>query len=305
MRKIGWAVVASLALPGVASAHAGYEHDAATTVWQPAPLVLAGAGLALALFARAFLRLRLRGRSDLAPAWRAVLFVAGLALLVGPLVSPLDAIGEDELLSAHMLQHVLIGDAAPAVILLALRGPLVFLVVPATVLRAVGRSPAVRRGLRLVLRPPVSFGLWAGAIAFWHVPAVYETALRSQPVHDAQHLSFVVAGFLAWNQLVDPARRGTLSVQGRLAFAFGMLVLGGVLANVLVVAGDPIYPHYAVAGQRLTGLSPGRDQDVAALVMMLEQMIALGAVFAVGLRAYLRAPAAPVPGAAERHPFAL
>src|ERR1043166_920890 len=79
--------------------------------WETPPVVLVAAALAALLFVQAFVRLR-RRRPDHAPWPRAVLFAAGLALLVLPVLSPLDAIGDDYLLSAHMLQHVLIGDAA-------------------------------------------------------------------------------------------------------------------------------------------------------------------------------------------------
>ena len=97
------------------------------------PAILIGTALALVLFVQAFVRLR-RRRPDHAPWNRALLFAAGLALLVLPLVSPLDHLGDEELLSAHMLQHVLIGDAAPALLLVAVRGPLALL--PAAALPA-------------------------------------------------------------------------------------------------------------------------------------------------------------------------
>ena len=87
------------------------------------PLVLAGAALALGLYLRAWLRLRRRGRDDHASIGRLVLFTSGVSLAVLALVSPVDPIGEQYLLSVHMLQHVLLGDAAPALILLGLRGP--------------------------------------------------------------------------------------------------------------------------------------------------------------------------------------
>ena len=78
--------------------------------WLLEPVPVALAAVAAACFARGFLRLRRRGRADHAPWTRVALFVAGLALLLVPVVSPLDLLGDRFLLSAHMLQHVLIGD---------------------------------------------------------------------------------------------------------------------------------------------------------------------------------------------------
>jgi putative membrane protein len=130
--------------------------------WETPPTVLIGVGLALLLFAQAFVRLR-RRRPDHAPWSRAVLFAAGLTLLVVPLVSPLDHVGDEELLSAHMLQHVLIGDAAPALLVVAVRGPLLFFLLPPPVLRPLASFRPLRALLSVLLRPLVSLGLWAVA----------------------------------------------------------------------------------------------------------------------------------------------
>src|SRR5205085_4188204 len=118
-------------------------------------------------------RLRARGRKDLAGWDRAVLFVLAVALGVLVLVSPVDTIGDDYLLLVHMFQHVVLGDLAPALALVALRGPLVFFLLPPAVLRPLARSGWVRATLRFLIRPSVSFVLWALAIGSWHVPAAY------------------------------------------------------------------------------------------------------------------------------------
>ncbi|MET0563929.1 MAG: cytochrome c oxidase assembly protein, partial [Gaiellaceae bacterium] len=140
----------------------------ASSSWEAPPSVLFGAALAAVLFAQAFVRLR-RRRPDHAPWSRAVLFAAGLALLVLPLVSPLDHIGDEELLSAHMLQHVLIGDAGPALIVVAVRGPLLFFLLPPPILRLLAGFEPLRAFLSALLIPLVSLGIWAVAFLAWHV----------------------------------------------------------------------------------------------------------------------------------------
>ena len=115
------------------------------TAWDPAPAILAGAGLTLLLFARAFVRLRRLGRTDHAPWSRLLFFLLAVTLGTLALVSPLDEIGDTYLLSGHMLQHVLIGDVAPALALVALRGPLLFFVLPRCVVRPLARSHSARR----------------------------------------------------------------------------------------------------------------------------------------------------------------
>ena len=122
--------------------------------WEaPAP-VLAGCLVALGLFGQAFWRLRQRGRTDHAGWDRAALFVLAVALTFLALASPLDGLGDRYLLSAHMLQHVAIGDLAPVLGLLALRGPLTFFLLPAPLL-SVGLTSAID-GLGRALRIPAS-----------------------------------------------------------------------------------------------------------------------------------------------------
>jgi putative membrane protein len=250
--------------------------------WETPPAVLLGAALALILFGQAFVRLR-RRRPEHAPASRALLFTAGLALLVLPLVSPLDHVGDEELLSAHMLQHVLIGDAAAALLVVALRGPLLFFLLPPVVLRPLAALAGLRAMLSLLLRPLVSLGLWALALVAWHVPAVYDYAAAHPLVHDLEHVSFIVAGTLAWTQLVDPARHGRLRRPQRVFFALAMLALAQPLVDVLLFTSAPAYARYRGAD----GLSALTDRRLAGVVMMVEQLLSLGICVGLLLRPYV------------------
>lgn len=252
--------------------------------WEAEPVVLVAAAAALALFAQAFVRLRRRGRRDHAGWSRALLFVAGVSVATLALCSPLDAVGEEYLLSAHMLQHVLIGDLVPALVLLALRGPLLFFFLPAAILGPLARIGPLRTALSLLLRPFVSFAAWAVVMAAWHVPAAYGFALTRGWAHDLEHVSFMVAGLLAWTQLVDPARRGVPTVSGRIAFAVAMFAAGTILSDVLVFSFEPLYGAYAAQDERLLGLSPLLDQRLAGVVMMVEQLMTLGLCIALLLR---------------------
>ena len=255
--------------------------------WEAPPVVLGGTVIAVALFAQAFVRLR-RRRPERAPWTRALLFAAGLALLVLPLVSPLDEAGDQKLLSAHMLQHVLIGDAAGALLLVAVRGPLLFFLLPPGLLRPLAALRPLRAVLSVLLRPLVAIGLWAAAIYAWHVPAAYDYAAARPLVHDLEHLSFVVAGTLVWVQLVDPARHGRLRRPGRIFFALGMVALMQPLVDALLFSSGPAYDRYARQPDGLFGLSPLTDQRLAGVVMMVEQLLALGICVAFLLRPYVK-----------------
>jgi cytochrome c oxidase assembly factor CtaG len=255
--------------------------------WTLDPAVLTLAGLAAVLFAQAFVRLRRRGRSDHASWSRAVLFAAALAAMTLPLVSPLDRAADTYLLSAHMLEHVLIGDVAPALVVLALRGPLLFFFVPAAPLAALARSRPLRAAARLLLRPRAGLAVWALVFAAWHVPAAYDYTLTHQGVHDLEHATFALAGLLVWSQLVDPARRHALGVGGRLTYAVVLFGMGALLSAVLIVAPHALYPAYAAQPHRLFALSPLADQRLAGVVMLAEQTLSLGAcvAFLLGARA--------------------
>ena len=278
---VGAVVVAAGVAAPAASAHAGSSSRAhLASAWEAPPLVLAGAALALALFAQAFVRLRRRGRTDLAPWTRVPLFAAAIVLGVLALVSPLDAAGDDYLLSAHMLQHVVIGDVAPALAVLALRGPLVFFFLPARVLRRVAVLRPLRAMLAFALRPWVALTLWAVGMLAWHVPAAYDYAATHQGIHDLEHATFVVVGTLAWVLLVDPAKHRRLRVPGRILFALGMLTLSHPIVDGMFFS-SPAYPHYADRPDRLFGFSPTTDQKLAAVTMFVEQMVTLGTCIAV------------------------
>jgi putative membrane protein len=224
------------------------------------------------------------------------LFVAAVALGTLPLVSPLDAVGDEYLISGHMLQHVLIGDAAPALALVALRGPLVLFLLPPFVLGPLARSRRVRGAFGFLLRPEVAIGLWALAIGLWHVPAAYDYTLSHQTVHDLEHLSFVIVGTLVWTLLIDPARRGDLRVTHRLALAGLLFAFGTILSDVLIFSFHALYPAYAAQDERLWGLSAVRDQQLAGIVMVVEQLLTLGICGALLLRAYARERTARVAG---------
>ena len=244
--------------------------------WSPEvwPLVLAG--VALALFLQGFIRLRRRGRRDRASWGRLGMFAAGVAVSVLPLVSPIDPLGDDYLLSVHMLEHVLLGDAGPALMVCAVRGPLVMFLLPPWPLRPLARSRAIRRPLGLVTRPAAGLSIWAIVIGFWHFPAVYDYTLDHGTVHDIEHATFALAGLLVWVQLIDPARHGRLGVPHRLVYALALFGFGQVLADVLLLSFHPLYGSYANQPARLEGISPLLDQRLAGAVMMVEQAVTLG-----------------------------
>jgi len=245
------------------------------TAWSFDPIVLGGAAIAVTLFLHGWRRLH-RRRPAAAPWTRIPLFLVGVLVVVLGLVSPLDAIAEGYLQSAHMLQHVLVADLGIALTLLAVRGPLSFFFLPRDLLAPLARATWLRATLSFLLRPAVAISLWLGVLVAWHVPALYEAALETPLVHRLEHLSFVVVGLLVWTLIVDPSGHRRLSVNGRIGLAAGLFWAGQLLAYVFVFSFEPYYGVYVDQPERLFGLSPLTDQRLAGVVMMAEQALTLG-----------------------------
>lgn len=268
----------------------------------PLAVAIATAALAAAAFAHGVVRLRRRGRADLAGWDRVALVGFALALWLFALSPGVDELA-DRLLAAHMLEHVLIADAVPALLLVAARGPLLFFLLPAAPTRWLARRFRLRALASQLLRPSIAFVVWGAAIAFWHLPALYGRALEDPRLHALEHATFVLGGVLVWMQLVDPAGRRALGLWQRLGYALGLLVGGMALANTLILSYTPIYAAYAAQVDRPFGLSALGDQNLAGLVMLAEQVAALGLFAAILLRRWLREPAVVESG--DRHPFAV
>ena len=255
--------------------------------WSPDPLALAGVAIAVALFTQGFVRLRRRNRA-LVPWSRVWLFAAGITTILIGIVSPLDTIAEEYLQSAHMLQHVLIADLGVALTLLAVRGPMTVFFLPRDLLVPLARNRPLRKALAWLVRPSVAIPLWLGVLIAWHIPTLYEGALRHPVVHRVEHLSFVVVGTLIWTLIIDPARHHRLSIGERIGVAAVVFWASQILSYVMVFSFEPFYGLYANQPVRLFGLSPLTDQKLAGVVMMVEQTLTIGVAAVLLIRASRR-----------------
>ena len=202
-------------------------------------------------------------RGQPVPGWRVGLFAFGIGLLLLAVVSPIAEIGETELFSVHMVQHLLLGDLAPLCLLAGLTGPL---------LRPVLALPGVMR-LRVLANPLVAFPIWSANLILWHLPVFYEAALGSSLVHALEHIAFFGAGIVLWLPVLEtlpaPEWFGT---GAKLAYIVGVRLVATIIGNVFIWAGSPFYNTYRT-GDDYLGLSPGADQSLAGSLMMLEGSI--------------------------------
>ncbi len=206
----------------------------------------------------------LRGRGQPVAAWRIACFMAGLAVIALALVSPIDWIGEERLFAVHMVQHVLLGDIAPLLLVVGLNGAL---------LRPLLALSAVRR-LRLLATPPLALAIWAADLWIWHLPGPYQAALRHDSLHAFEHGCFVMFGVLLWSSVLEPLPGPAWFGSGAKAvYILAIRLVDTALAFVFVWSQTVFFPYYAQIKPRLWGLGPLEDQNLAGVVMLIEGSI--------------------------------
>jgi putative membrane protein len=193
--------------------------------------------------------------------WRQACFYAGFVTIAAALTS----LGDDsqELLYAHMIEHLLLGDIAALLIVLGLTGPLI--------------APVLRIGffnrLRALSHPVIAFPLWALDLYVWHLPTLYQAALRHSGVHALEHAMFLGLGINMWMCLFGPLPMPSwFGNLGRLGYIVAVRLTGSVLGNVFLWSGTVFYPFY-LHGDARFHISPLADQNLAGAIMMVEESI--------------------------------
>jgi cytochrome c oxidase assembly factor CtaG len=240
--------------------------------WTFDPAVLVG----VVAVAWAYVRLWDRARATDAPhppgIGRLTLFASGLAVIVIALVSPVDRLAE-QLLLMHMVQHVLLLDVAPILLILGLTKG---------VLRPLTRHVhALERRAGYLAHPAFAVIAYAGFMWLWHVPSMYDAALRHPALHALEHTCFAAAGALYWWHLLSPIRsRMRLGGMGPVLYMVSTKLLVGFLGLALAFAPHALYsfyqhhPHY-------WGLTAHEDQSMAGLLMTLEQSLVMGTALVI------------------------
>jgi cytochrome c oxidase assembly factor CtaG len=168
----------------------------------------------------------------------------------------------------HMVQHMLLLDLAPILMILGLTKGL---------LRPVTRRiHALERRAGPFAHPAFAVLAYAGLLWLWHVPWMYDQAQGSSLVHVGEHLCFAAAGSLYWWHVLSPIRsRMRLGGMGPVAYMVSAKLLVGLLGIALAFAPVSIYPFYQ-HGPHYWGLTAHFDQSLAGVVMALEQSIVMG-----------------------------
>jgi len=221
-----------------------------------------------------FVRQKLPNRFDAA---RLAAFQSGLIVVLLALTSPIDAFA-GLLLFVHMTQHILLTMVAPPLLLLG--APMLPLLrgLPRLVLARVAGPVLAIALLRnvgaLLVRPIVALTSFSITTIVWHIPSLYELALRSEFWHQIEHISFFFTGLLFWWPVVGPwPSRAHWSGWAMILYLLVADLVNTAVSAVLCFAERVLYPTYAVAPE-LWGISALADQATAGAIMWVAGSLA-------------------------------
>ena len=239
--------------------------------------------------------LRVLGRRGVrVPRGQIVLWHLGLGLQGVALLSPIGA-AADELLSAHMVEHILLADLGAPLLLAGIRNPVLAFFLPRDVLVPLARSRRIRGAFRTLRRPLVALPVYTVVLYGWHLGFAFEGAVRHELVHVAQHASFIFAGMLVWWSALEPKRRQLHGDLWKIGHILGARMIGMFLGMAFVLIREPVYAGVYGTGER-RGISALADQQTAGAMMVavdiLIMVFALAFFFWQAARQYDRDQAA-------------
>jgi cytochrome c oxidase assembly factor CtaG len=205
---------------------------------------------------------------------RLACFAGSMVLLAVAFWTPLHHLGLNYLLTAHLLQNVILAEWAPLLAVLAVSRPM-------------AEALARFRVWRFAVQPAVALPVWLANYFAWHVPPVYDAALTHQSwlIH-VEHACYFATGLLFWWPLVQDVPR-RLASGARAGYAFAAFVLASPIGLLLALLPRPVYDFYADVPTRIWGLSPLADQEVAGVTMATEQAVVLFIVFCFWFQRFL------------------
>jgi putative membrane protein len=214
------------------------------------------------------------------------LFHLGTLVVFIALVSPLDHLSDEYLLSAHMVQHMLLLLVAP---------PLWLLGMPADWLDDFIPAGDISKFIYSITRPIPALIIFNCVLWLWHIPTLYDAALADENIHILEHLMFIAAGILGWwpvlGFLPKTAPRPAYPLQ--MVFIFAGMVFATALGILLTLSQSLVYPFYLetplINGSRLWGLSAMQDQQIAGLIMWAPGNLIYFSAFMLTIRRWMRA----------------
>jgi len=239
--------------------------------WSWRSEVILSLGLLGGIYLTGWRRLRQRRSARVADKRSLALYLTGLALLGLALLSPIDTMAS-VLFFVHMIQHTLLIMLAPILILLANPFPVMLWGLPTNIRHWLGhlltRQGPLRQFLWMSTHLPVAWAIYVVTLWSWHHPSAYQAALRSDLVHDLEHMMFFGASVLFWWPVINPAPRphGHIAYSWRILYVALATLQNTVLAILLSLTEDVLYPYY-LSVPRLWQLTASNDQTIGGVIM--------------------------------------
>ncbi|WP_445151819.1 cytochrome c oxidase assembly protein [Baekduia sp. Peel2402] len=197
-------------------------------------------------------------------------WLGGVLCIAIALISPIDTLA-DQVFAMHMVQHVLLLDFAPILLIAGLSKVL---------LRPVARTVLdLERALGPIAHPAFAVVFYVGMMWLWHIPVLYDAALEHSAVHVLEHTFFLSAGLLYWWHLLSPVRGRHLTGLAPVVYMVSTKVFVGMLGIFLTFAPTSIYSFYEKRPE-VWGLHASDDQALAGAIMAIEQSIVMGVALA-------------------------
>ncbi len=228
------------------------------TEWNLAPSLLIGTVLIVGLYLYMLGPYHKRSYPDV-PIKRGqtIAFLLGVLIMFLALVSPLDALGDDYLFSAHMLQHLCLTTFGP---------PLLLIGTPEWMIERPLNNRLVFLALKGLTWAPVAFFLYNADFFLWHAPPLYNATLENETIHVFEHLTFIVFGILSWWPILSPSQKlPRLSLGGQILYIF-LMGMPAVLLGAGLTFMPPLYAPY-LSAPIVWGLSHTVDQQLGGLIM--------------------------------------
>ena len=225
-------------------------------LWNFEPSVVIGTCLLVLGYALSIgpLRRRFRWGEAVAPA-RQLAFYAGCLCMFVALIGPLDVLGDEDLFSAHMGQHMLLTFVAAPLWVVGTPAWLIRLLVP-------------QRLLAWMLNPFIAFAIFNGIMWFWHLPAIYDRALTNEWLHIGEHLLFMASAVIGWLPVLKSELSAQMTPLRKLIYLAASMFSCTALAALITLASVQLYNFYGNISLHW-GLTPMADQQLGGVVMWM------------------------------------
>jgi putative copper resistance protein D len=239
------------------------------------PIVIALLVLGGLLYARAVHRLK--GRGYVVPVGQRACWWFGLSLLAFGLLGPLAALS-DQLLSAHMAEHLLVADLCAPFLIAGIRTPVGLFMPPKALLKSAARSKPLRSFTGFITKPIPAIFIYIAVLYGWHIGPAFTGATDNDAIHALQHQSFLIANLILWWPALEPARRPMPAPLWKVGYLLGARLASVLMGAFFLVSNRAFYPSLYAKTAPQHGYTALSDQQLGGDIMMIADVVMMLAI---------------------------